>query len=531
MSGARTREALEALSWIGCALTLAAAMWLRLVDIDHLPGINGDEAFYGVHALDWLAGSPLSSLRTGRNLPMNALFFGPVVLFHRLFAPSVLTLRAAALALSLLSIGLALLLFRRRGWTFVGPFAAAIAVLPIHMGYARFAWDASAVPSAMVMALAAATARRAGLTALAFAICLWVHPVTIFALPVLVAPFLAASWPRDADGRMRAPKLRTLAWSGLAASLAAALAFALVRYKLLPAVVLAWLRGELPRIAARLASPADALYYLRLYADLLAGPTLYRYITGSLPEAAETWHLLLGLTLVAALSFGAVPRLRAARRWNDLAVIVGLGVSLFLSYAIGGLRVLSPGTERYGMFLTVPSCYVLATCAEVLSSDRRRALWLRTTLAAFGVLLLISFHQHYLQALRRADPQRHDTFRSGDVEPKRAAWDALLRMREPSRPAIVMAEDWWIYWAVRYFGHGQPNVRITIPGTEPDARFPADFAPLPRTPGDAQLFGIAWADGAFDRQLSPLAERQAAVYGYEPGPILRVHLLRSPLTR
>jgi hypothetical protein len=485
-----------------------------------------------VHALNWLEGAPLSSLRTGSNLPMNALFFGPVVLFHRLFEPSVLTLRAAALAHSLLSIGLALLLFRRRGWTFVGPFAGAIAVLPIHVGYARFAWDASAVPSAMVMALAAATARRAGLTALAFVLCLWVHPVTIFALPVLVAPFLAASWPRDADGRMRAPRVRALAWSGLAAALAAALVFALVRYELLPAVMLASLRGPLPRsVAARLASPADALHYLRLYADLLAGPTLYRYITGSLPKAAGIWHLLLSLTLVAALSFGAVPRLWAARRWIDLAVIVGLGFSLFLSYAIGGLRVLSPGTERYGMFLTVPSCYVLATFAEVLSSDRRRALWLRMTLAAFGALLLISFHQHYLQALRQADPQRHDTFRSGDVEPKRAAWDAVLRMRDPARPAIVMAEDWWIYWAVRYFAHGQPNVRITIPGMQPDALFPADFAPLPRTPGNAQLFGIAWADGAFDRQLSPLAERQAAVYGYEPAPILRVHLLRSPPTR
>jgi hypothetical protein len=356
--------------------------------------------------------------------------------------------------------------------------------------------------------------------------------VTIFALPVVVAPFLAVSWPRQADGRMKVPKLRALAWSGLAASLAAALAFALVRHELLPAVVLASPRGELPRaVAARLASPGDALHYLRLYADLLAGPTLYRYITGSLPEAAGTWHLLLSVTLVAALSFGAVPRLWAARRWIDLAVIVGLGFSLFLSYAIGGLRVLSPGTERYGMFLTVPSCYVLATCAEVLSSDRRRALWLRTTLAAFGALLLISFYQHYLQALRKADPQRHDTFRSGDVEPKRAAWDALLRMRDPARPAIVMAQDWWIYWAVRYFAHGQPNLRITIPGMQPDPRFPADFAPLPRTPGNAQLFGIAWADGAFDRQLSPLSARQAAVYGYEPGPILRVHLLRSPATR
>jgi hypothetical protein len=452
---------------------------------------------------------------------MNAPFFGLVVLFQWLLPSSFLTLRLPALVHSLLAPALGLLLFRRRGWRFAGFFAAALFVLPIHIGYARFAWDASAVPTVMVLALAAAMERRAWLTALAFALCLWVHPVTVFALPMLLAPFVMRL--EDADGR--AKTLRLLAWGVLAVPLVALAAAALLRFGLLPNVVAAALRGDLPRkIADRLTSPGDLLHFVRLYADLLLGPTLYRYITGSLPDTIGTLHLAFGLTLMAALSVAALPRLVRGRRSGDIALLLGLGASVFVSYAIGGLQVLAPGTERYGMFLTVPACYLLASFADVLA-DARSWPWVRAALCVTAALLLLSFQAFYVEALRQPDLQRHDTFRTGEVEPKLAAWDALLALRDPSRPAIVLAQDWWIYWPVRYLAHDQPNLRVTIPGMPKDRRFPADFAPLTAASGSTQLFGIAWADGAFDRTLTQLSGRRAAVYGYESGAILRVHLI------
>ncbi|HKO93900.1 MAG TPA: hypothetical protein VJU61_22255, partial [Polyangiaceae bacterium] len=63
------------LSWWLLAATLGAAVALRLYGLDHLPGINADEAVFPVHASEWMGGVPLAELRTGTNLPMNPLFF------------------------------------------------------------------------------------------------------------------------------------------------------------------------------------------------------------------------------------------------------------------------------------------------------------------------------------------------------------------------------------------------------------------------------------------------------------------------
>lgn len=119
------RSALERASWLGLGLTLTAAVAARFVGLDHLPGINGDEAHYGVHALEWLDGSPLSRLRTGSDLPMNPLFLGVVAGLHAVHGPSALTLRLAALVQSLFMLALSFLLFRRRGLGFAAPRARA----------------------------------------------------------------------------------------------------------------------------------------------------------------------------------------------------------------------------------------------------------------------------------------------------------------------------------------------------------------------------------------------------------------------
>jgi hypothetical protein len=511
-------------SWIALALTLGAAMIVRLVGIDHLPGINGDEASEAVHALAWLDGAPLSSLRTGTNLPMNAPYFGVVVLLHWLLPASFLTLRLAPLAHSLLAVVLAWVLFRRRGAAFVAPLVCAIAVLPIHLGYARFAWDTSAVPTMLVLGLAAATRLRPGLTALTFVLGLWVHPVTILSLPILAAPFIVTAWPRTPDGRLRRIQLRTGVLVVLGA-LAVLLGIVLLeRSDALPAPVLRALRGKRPGlILPRLVSPLEALSFVRLYLDLLGGPTIYRYITGSLSETMRSLHLLASAAVSGTLLWAGVRQLRAAKRSIDLAVCCGLATSLALAFAIGGLPILAPGTERYGLFVTVPSCYVLASCVAALSVDVRRAARLRLASALVGAGLLLSFTHFHLDALAEPSAKRENAFRTGDVEPKQLAVGALLAMRSPDRSAVVLVQDWWIYWPVRYLVHREPGVRVTIQGMPADYRFPSDFAPPRFDPATMELFAIAWSGGAYARHLEPRASAKAEIHGYDPGPILNVY--------
>jgi hypothetical protein len=138
---------------------------------------------------------------------------------------------------------------------------------------------------------------------------------------------------------------------------------------------------------------------------------------------------------------------------------------------------------------------------------------------------LLSFTHFHLDALARADAKREDAFRTGDVEPKQLAVGALLAMRSPDRGAVVLVQDWWIYWPVRYLVHREPGVRVTIQGMPADYRFPADFVPPSFDPETMELFAIAWSGGAYARHLEPRALLKAEIHGYEPGPILNVYRL------
>lgn len=515
-------------SWLLLVLTIGAALVLRFIGLDHLPGINGDEAVFPVHAREWLAGVPLSELRTGTNLPMNPVFFGVVALLQALLPNSLWALRMAALTHSVLAVGLAFLMFRRRGVAFAAVFAALLAVLPIQLGYARLAWDPSAVATVLVLALAAATRGRIIASVLAFGLCFWVHPSTVFAGPILLAALIAARWPRDAAGELRRPN----PWSLVAVTLAIVVALAtgalLIEHEALPPPVLAALRGGLlDRIRERLTDPGASVQFARLYADFLAGPTIYRYVTGSMPSAAGAVHLVAAIVLFVALVLPALWRLPRATRTVDRALALGLLLSLWGAYLVGGLPVLTPHTERYGMFLVVPSAYVLAASVDAFASTPRAAALSRIGTAAVGVLLMASFGRYFLGALRHVDPERHNTFRTGGVDPKELAYEAILASRAQDRVTLVRAEDWWIYWPLRYLVGARGDLRVSIAGARWNYRFPRDFEEPTLEPSLVQVYNVAWAGSETDALFAAGAQDAIEIEGYGSDPVLHVYRMRS----
>jgi hypothetical protein len=200
-----------------------------------------------------------------------------------------------------------------------------------------------------------------------------------------------------------------------------------------------------------------------------------------------------------------------------------------VSYLVGGMSVLQPHTERYGMFLVAQTCYLLATCIEAFATSPGRAALGRAATAAVGAILLASFVVYFLAALQRPDPGRHVTYRTGDVEPKRAALAEVFARRSEQRATVVRAEDWWIYWPLRYLAGARPDLRITMEGTRRSGRpFPRDFELPERHPSDAEVFGVAWSGSGQDAEFARRAAEHFDIGGYEPGPILRVHRLRAP---
>ena len=210
--------------------------------------------------------------------------------------------------------------------------------------------------------------------------------------------------------------------------------------------------------------------------------------------------------------------------------MLGVLLSLMLAYLIGGMKVLRPNTERYGIFLAVPSCYVIAVCVQALATDVRREAAFRFAVAALGIALSISFAVNHLAALHEPTPRRENAFRTGDVDPKQLALGAVLHARDPKRTTVILAQDWWIYWPVRYLAHREPNLRVTIYGRRWDYRFPSDYEPN-GWGGDPELFAIAWARGPFEAMLRPYTTERFSIGGYEPQPILQVLRLAMPVQR
>ena len=123
---------------------LSVATWLRCHALGNVPGVNGDEAWYGVRAWWLLHGGPYGGWHTPTGNPLNPLFVGPLALLHLWLPPSIALLRSVAVAGGLAALAINWLLCR---WVFDRRTAAIstllLAVLPINIAYSRFAWDAS----------------------------------------------------------------------------------------------------------------------------------------------------------------------------------------------------------------------------------------------------------------------------------------------------------------------------------------------------------------------------------------------------
>jgi hypothetical protein len=374
-----------------------------------------------------------------------------------------------------------------------------------------------------VLALAAAVRLRVLATLLGFGLCVWVHPTMVFLAPVLIGPFVAEQWPH-----IRQWKARVLVIGALVLLALGALSFAAIQYELWPGAVLSALRGDiLAKILERASKPTEFAHFMVAYLDLLSGPTIYRYIVGSLSERASDIHFWLALLVVLPTAVLGTYRLKQQGNAVDLGVVIGLCVALTLEYLIGGPNVLAPKTERYAMCLTVPACYLLASWLEAFATTPLRAVTARVTTTLVGAALLASFSICYLAGLHTPDSKRENTFRTGPVELKRKALREVLRMRDPSRITLIYTEDWWIYWTIRYLAPPESGARVTIQNQRWDYRFPRDYELPNFSPDTMDLFAVAWADGPLDRKLTSSSLSHVDIRGYEPSPILRAHKLNN----
>ncbi|MFN2432108.1 MAG: hypothetical protein ABR599_04700 [Gemmatimonadota bacterium] len=434
-------------------LLVAGGVLLRVVDLGHLPGVNGDEAWYGVQMQRLAAGEPVDWRTPTGNL-MGPLQAGPLLLLQLAFPPSIALLRWPAVLSGLAMIALAGLVLGRRFGGTTGWIATSLAAaLPVAIAYSRFGWDASHSGALALVALQAALATRVVGVALLFLLLLWVHPTNVFLAPFLIFAMLGAA--RERWGLRRVlPRAAVLV--ALLAAGTTVLRFTTSGASPAPAAA---------EVLGRALSGAEWTSFARHLTRFVTGDATHAYVVGS---AFSPWPTGADLAAAGALVAAAAFALALTVR-EGLSATTGMAVGLAVALAGFGVGVgswgLAPHTERYGLWLVAPLVSVMAVLAGRAAAERARPVVLGASAVA-ALLLLLHAQQGYLGALRETGSRSHPTFWSGPQEPKALAVRAILRDARGRRPLRIVADSWWTLWPARYLTHGEADVKV-VPFEEP----------------------------------------------------------------
>lgn len=539
----------RALLVVAIAPLLAATVAARLWQLGTIPGMNGDEAQYGIYAIQCLRGEAFP-LRTNTGNPLNPFFFLPQVVLHAAFSPSFALVRVPAVLSGLAAlVANYVLAYRLLGPRVATVSTIAMAVLPINVVYSRFGWDSSQslLTTTFVLygSLGAAMDLRhrnrwLTIALLGAGVAVLVHPTNVFVLPLLG---LALIWPSRAwwVGWINRRQSASHWWFFCAGTL------------LLGLAALAVFRHRAGIGSGGLPMPSDLWSFAINYIRLFSGVTVYRFISGATliaakkPPASTDWGLsginawfmgpaaldvaFLALTLVVAICWWRVAMWRDWPEGRFLAI--GWLVCTAAFFLVAGPRAIAPHWERYGLCLIAPAA-VLASAAIVRYIENRAAHLHRTAYGAclLGAWLLMgSFYTNYFMMFRQTGGRSHRAFRTASIEPKEAVLRYVLTNTPPGNVATIMTSDWWSYWPIRYLAMGYPGrVRVVRPSTteNSDGEYHDDFS-TPEVVWHVEFVGTAEYDRARQRLATEgLVTRQFIITDFADRPLLAIMRPLSP---
>jgi len=461
----RAPQAWKWAAW-ACGLGLVAiAVWFRLWRLDHVPGVNGDEAWYGVQVMSWLRGETVA-WRTPTGNPMNPFYFFPLSGVHSLWGVGFWQLRSVAAASGLLALLVNFCLARRAfGLEIATISTIVLAVLPINLAYSRFGWDASqsllfTLPVVYCPLVAVQTPKRAGrwlfAGTLSFFAAVLVHPTNVFLLPAVVAPsaVLYGAQLFELYKRFNSTSWRFVAYGAVI---------------VVSGAVLFLLRHWFALASTRIISPSEFGQFLGRYVDLLSGVTIYQYIPGSLiAEDAWSWSVLsVGLLTLATWGVIGLSILGwRAQPLENRALVQGLlGGWLFTAvgfYLVAGPGALAPHFERYGICLIAPTVVVISLgLSRLIANTYVRKPLLNGALATVAACFLVSFYSLYLQPFTATGGQSHRAFRTAREEPKQMLVRQFSANASGTVESVTLAtSEWWTYWPLKYLSMGVDGIDV-----------------------------------------------------------------------
>jgi hypothetical protein len=445
---------------------LGTAVCFRLMYLSRIPGISGDEGWWGVQALAWLSNRPYEARTTSGN-PIDLFFLVPVALVHAMAPPSFLLLRAIPALVNLLALPVGYWFVRRLyGTTTAWIHTVALASMPTAIAHSRLCQD----PSQSVFwtgigiylsLLGFGAGSRwwiyGGAAVLVFPVILLSHPANVFIAPFLVLPFAAAVGARLPITR------RGRAILAVAVVVLLALGLLVVR------TVLTHLAGTIDYLdkpwlsmaAARMTDGAQWFEFAANNARLFNGVTIYHYFSGARP-ATVPYDAAVVIVVAAAL-WGLVREPAGKQRSLDSALILACVFTWIGFYAFAGPQALRPHFERWGLCLIVPATLVAARGATAWIESMPGTRWPAIAAAALvAASWLTTFYVHYFREFATTGGRSHLTYVTAATEPKQQALEHILSEATGPGGVTILTQQWWLYFPIRYLATVHPNVSVRM---------------------------------------------------------------------
>jgi len=488
-------------------LCIAVAIYFRIVHLGYIPGINGDEAYIGTKVVMFLQGNDISLWTGERRLPPDPISFILSMAVHSIMDISFVALRLPSVISSVLTIIISFVLFRRLwGYKTSLLITAFIAVLPVHIAYARFFWEPSQTPLLAVLCIYFSFQHRISGIVICAIYALLIHPTNIYLLPVM-----AAAYSVDLRNRIRLyltnhskPALITKAGiSLLVLVLIAVMCFGIVHYMPNDHPLKIALVRVLPLFYQQVENSDRILSFGQHYAEFMSGLATYSYIVGFLPS----WYRWASILFFSMFWIPVLISVYHSRNQDLMMLAIGCLLSLLVFYLTVGSVALSPGIERYSLWMTVPHCLLLAHAYQHLKTQVSPRIFAVMPLLVV-MTLLATFHHSYLQGINNRNSLSEKSFMSGYPEPKEQAFGYITETRNPHKTVQIITEDWSTYWVFKYQSLNVGDIKVGVMANadgsafKPDFRYPSDVHLQEAHPDKVQRFYVGYQSGRLQNTLS-----------------------------
>jgi hypothetical protein len=461
MGNSRLRAIATVVGAIALTVLFALALWYRITSLEAVPLHNGDESYYGLQTARLLRGESFA-IRTPTNNLLNPYLVALQLPFQWQGKPAFWVLRAPAVFCGILAVLLMYFLGSKALDRTTGLIATIlVASLPVTVFYSRFGLEQCPIPVFGILAIVAALRANGIALLLVFLASLIDHPTNVFLAPIVFPVYLVRVLQSESDPARRRRTLLLAATAGLAISVGAAF------FLLKSPIVHHFLRTRPPLNWLKFLDGFERLLFFLYHAVSRSALHLHRWIFRSL--------------LAVLLIFGTVGLVRE-RRWDRIALILGLLASLVGFHLVAGSTILTTfATHRYGVVFVVPTVLAFACLIRALipppaseSGVGPRLGWIpNATVLVLGFALLYDFKLNYFDALTVGTPESFWTLQTESKDPFQNVLaliqEDLARRQRDGTPAtsgsktkagLVVVEEYWAYMPIAYLASSQDQIRV-----------------------------------------------------------------------